>query len=99
MSKYYKYSSLPQNNRVPFNNILIEVFYSMMLSHHVPSMFRHGGFFGQIKLVDFSSIGAFLTSYIGKILFLIIIFSILHYIVLPKARKIDINKFNKDLNK
>lgn len=104
MSKYSRSSSFDRSlnspmNRVPFNNVLIEVFYSIMFSHHVPMLFRQGGFFGNIQLIDFSSISSFFQSYIGKVLFFILVFSILHYIVLPRTRKIDLNKYNKDLNK
>lgn len=104
MSKYSRSSSFDRNlnspvNRIPFNNVLIEVFYSIMFSHHIPMIFRQGGFFGNIPIIDFSSISTFFQSYIGKLIFFIIVFSMLHYVVLPRTRKIDLNKFNKHLNK
>jgi hypothetical protein len=73
--------------------VLIEVFYTVLFSHHLPILFRGGGIFGEIKLISFESYSEFFRSYIGKILFYTAVFYILHFIVLRKIKKIDIKKF------
>ena len=73
--------------------VLIEVFYTLLFSHHLPILFSGGGLFGGTELISFESYSEFFKSYTGKILFYTIIFYILHFIVLTKIKKIDIKKF------
>ena len=79
----------------------IESFYALLFSHHIPSLMRGGGFFGDIKIIDISSFVNFLNSYIGKVLFFFITYYTLHYYIFPLIRKIDITKNykNKEINK
>lgn len=73
--------------------VFIEVFYTVLFSHHLPIIFKGGGFFGGTKLINTNSLFEFLQSYVGKILFYFMIFYILHFVVLTHVKKIDIKKF------
>jgi hypothetical protein len=100
---------LPYNNRSIFKKlsideynpsvrtVLIEVFYGIFFSHHLPTLLKGGGIFGNLHFINFSSIDLFLASYMGKIIFYILVFTILHFIIMPGIRKIDTKI--KDLNK
>jgi hypothetical protein len=79
----------------------IESLYAILFSHHIPSLMRGGGFFGDIKIIDVSSLINFLNSYIGKVLFFFITYYTLHYYIFPLIRKIDITKNykNKEISK
>ncbi len=94
-TRYYSpnFKSMYIDNYKPsIKSVGIELFYSILFSHHVPSLMRGSGFFGNTKLIDFSSIHGFLTSYIGKIIFFFIVYYILHFFILTLVRKIDISK-------
>jgi len=67
--------------------VFIDVVYSMIFSHHVPSLLQHGGFMGKIELFGNDSIADFLNSYVGKILFFFLIYYILNFIVVPIIKK------------
>jgi hypothetical protein len=79
----------------------IESLYAILFSHHIPSLMRGGGFFGNTKIIDVSSLVNFLNSYIGKVLFFFITYYTLHYYIFPLIRKIDITKNykNKEISK
>lgn len=82
-------------------SVSIESLYAILFSHHIPSLMRGGGFFGDIKIIDVSSLINFLNSYIGKILFFFITYYTLHFYIFPLIRKIDITKNykNKEISK
>ena len=73
--------------------VLIEVFYSILFAHHLPTMLKGGGILGNTDLINFDSLSEFFRSYIGKIVFYVLIFYLLHFFVLVKIKKIDIKKF------
>ena len=79
--------------------VIIEVFYSVVFSHHLPNLIKGGGFFGNLNFINIDSLALFLQSYVGKILFYFIVFYLLHFIVIPKTRKIDFKKIYNNLNK
>jgi hypothetical protein len=63
--------------------VIIDVVYSMIFSHHIPSLLKHGGFMGQTNLFGINTVADFLNSYIGKIIFFFIIYYTLNFIVIP----------------
>lgn len=67
--------------------VFIDVLYSIIFSHHVPNLLRHGGFMGNVELFETDSIADFLNSYIGKIIFFFLIYYILNFIVIPIIKK------------
>jgi len=67
--------------------VFIEVVYSMIFSHHVPVLLKHGGFMGKIELFGNDSIADFLNSYVGKIIFFFLVYYILNFIVIPIIKK------------
>lgn len=80
-------------------SVLIETFYSLLFSHHLPTLIKGGGFLGNMSFINFDNLALFLQSYLGKILFYFIVFYLLHFIVIPKFRKIDFKKTYNNLNK
>ena len=70
-------------------NILIEAFYSLIFSHHIPILMKHGTFLDDTPIISFDSVTSFFTSYIGKIVFFLLIYFTLHYFFLPFVRKIE----------
>ena len=80
-------------------NVLIETFYSLLFSHHLPTLIKGGGFLGNINFINTDNLALFLQSYLGRLLFYFIVFYLLHFIVIPKFRKIDFKKIYNDLNK
>jgi len=67
--------------------VMIEVVYSMIFSHHVPTLLKHGGFIGEIKIIETNSIANFLNSYVGKIIFFFIIYYTLNFFIIPIIKK------------
>jgi len=67
--------------------VIIDVVYSIIFSHHIPSLLKHGGFMGNTELFGTDSIAEFLNSYIGKIIFFFIIYYILNFLVIPIIKK------------
>jgi hypothetical protein len=63
--------------------VIIDVVYSMIFSHHVPALLKHGGFMGNTNILGINSVADFLNSYVGKILFFFMIFYTLNFIVIP----------------
>jgi|UniRef100_A0A6C0GZL6 hypothetical protein len=92
----FKYLFIDQYNP-SLKTVLIEVFYGILFSHHLPTLLKGGGILGNLHFINFSSIDLFLASYMGKIIFYILVFTILHFIIMPGIRKIDTKI--KDLNK
>jgi len=75
--------------------VLIEVFYVMIFSHHLPNLMKGDGILGNCELINFNSASGFCKSYFGKIIFYMIIFFTLHYIILKYVKKIDLKKHLK----
>jgi hypothetical protein len=75
--------------------VLIEVFYFMVFSHHLPNLMKGDGLLGNCELININSASGFCKSYLGKIIFFMFIFFILHYIILKNVKKIDLKKHLK----
>ena len=75
--------------RPMMKSILIEAFYSLIFTHHIPILMKQGTLMDDTPLINFNSVAQFFTSYIGKVLFFLTIYFTLHYIFLPFIRKID----------
>lgn len=73
--------------------VFIEVFYTMFFSHHLPLIFKRGGFLGGSEFISFDSPIDFFKSYLGKLIFYFLIFYMLHFVILTHVKKIDIKKF------
>jgi hypothetical protein len=73
-------------------SIFIEALYSLLFSHHIPILMKHGAFMDETPLISFNSITEFFLSYFGKIIFFITIYFTLHYFFMPMVRKIDFPK-------
>ena len=73
--------------------------YAILFSHHIPSLMKGAGFFGDRQFFDISSVSNFFNSYFGKILFFFITYFTLHYYVFTTIRKIKLPKVykNKDI--
>jgi len=80
-------------------SVFIEFFYAILFSHHIPSLIKGAGFFGDRQFFDISSVSNFFNSYFGKILFFFITYFTLHYYVFTTIRKIKLPKVykNKDI--
>jgi hypothetical protein len=70
-------------------SIFIEALYSLIFSHHIPILMKHGSIMDETPLISFNSITEFFLSYFGKIIFFITIYFTLHYFFMPMVRKID----------
>jgi hypothetical protein len=66
--------------------ILIETFYGILFSHHLPVLMKSGGLIDDTKFVDFDSVPDFFLSYIGKIVFFLITYILLYYVVVPNLK-------------
>ena len=75
------------NMKPSLKSVILDVFFMILYIHHIPNIIYKGNMFGSGKLIDVSSIRNFIQSYIGKLVFLSIVFMILHYIVVPFIRK------------
>ena len=75
--------------RPMMKSILIEAFYSLIFTHHIPILMKQGTLMDNTPLINFNSVAQFLTSYIGKVIFFLTIYFTLHYVFLPFIRKID----------
>ena len=73
-------------------SIFIEALYSLIFSHHIPILMKHGSLMDETPLINFNSITEFFLSYFGKIIFFITIYFTLHYFFMPFVRKIDFPK-------
>jgi len=82
-----------------FNSVIIEVFYSLLFSHHIPILMKGDGLIGDTILFNISSISDFLQCYIGKILFYLLIFTCLHYLVIPSVKSVKIDTIKKHISK
>jgi len=69
-----------------FRQVLIETFYGILFSHHLPVLMKSGGLVDDTKLIDFNSVPAFFLSYIGKIVFFLITYFLLYYVVMPNIK-------------
>lgn len=69
-----------------FKQILIETFYGMVFSHHLPTLMKSGGFVDDTKMIDFDSVPAFFLSYIGKMVFFLTTYILLYYVVMPNIK-------------
>ena len=79
--------SVPTLNLDPsFKQILIETFYGMVFSHHLPALMKSGAIVDETKIIDFDSVPAFFLSYIGKIVFFLITYILLYYVVMPNIK-------------
>jgi hypothetical protein len=67
--------------------VIIEVVYSLIFSHHIPVLLKHGGFIGDTTLLDINTVPNFLNSYIGKATFFFIVYYTLNFIVIPIIKK------------
>jgi hypothetical protein len=74
-------------------SVIIEVFYTILFSHHLPTLLKGGGLLGETNIISFDSVTDFFNSYIGKIVFYLLVFFILHFIILKHVKKIDLKKF------
>jgi hypothetical protein len=63
--------------------VIIDVVYSIIFSHHVPSLLKHGGFMGNTNILGVNSLADFLSSYVGKIIFFFMIYYTLNFLVIP----------------
>jgi hypothetical protein len=70
-------------------SIFIEALYSLIFSHHIPILMKHGSIMDETPLISFNSITEFFLSYFGKIIFFITIYFTLHYFFMPMVRKIE----------
>jgi hypothetical protein len=75
------------NMKPSLKSVILDVFFMTLYIHHIPNIINNGSMFGSGKLIDISSVPSFIQSYFGKIFFLIIVFTIFHYIVVPNIRK------------
>jgi hypothetical protein len=82
-----------------FNSVIIEVFYSLLFSHHIPILMKGDGLIGDTVLFSLSSIQDFLQSYIGKILFYFLIYMCLHYLVIPSVKSVKVDIIKKNISK
>ena len=80
---------LSPSYRPMYKSVLIEAVYSLIFTHHIPILMKQGTLLDETPIIDFKSVASFLTSYIGKIIFFIVIYTTLHYLFLPFIRKID----------
>jgi hypothetical protein len=69
-----------------FKQILIETFYGMVFSHHLPVLMKSGAIVDETKMIDFDSVPAFFLSYIGKMVFFLITYFLLYYVVMPNIK-------------
>jgi hypothetical protein len=69
-----------------FRQILIETFYGMVFSHHLPALMKSGAIVDETKMIDFDSVPAFFLSYIGKIVFFLTTYILLYYVVMPNIK-------------
>ena len=69
-----------------FKQILIETFYGMVFSHHLPALMKSGAIIDETKMIDFDSVPAFFLSYIGKIVFFLTTYILLYYVVMPNIK-------------
>jgi len=93
-SQSYSRSSSRSYSRAPstlnidpsVRQILIETFYGILFSHHLPVLMKSGGLIDDTKFVDFDSVPDFFLSYIGKIVFFLITYILLYYVVVPNLK-------------
>jgi len=69
-----------------FKQILIETFYGMVFSHHLPVLMKSGAIIDETKMIDFDSVPAFFLSYIGKMVFFLTTYILLYYVVMPNIK-------------
>jgi len=81
-----------------FNSVIVEVFYSLLFSHHIPILMKGHGIIGDTVLFDFSSLADFLQCYIGKILFYFLIYMCLHYLIIPSVKSVKVDTIKKNLS-
>ena len=67
--------------------VIIDVVYSIIFSHHIPALLKHGGFMGNTNILGIDTIADFLNSYIGKIIFFFIIYYTLNFVFIPIIKK------------
>jgi hypothetical protein len=82
-----------------FNSVIIEVFYSLLFSHHIPILMKGDGLIGDTVLFSLSSIQDFLQCYIGKILFYFVIYICLHYLIIPSVKSVKVDTIKKHISK
>lgn len=75
------------NMKPSLKAVILDVIFMILYIHHIPNIIYKGNMFGSGKLIDVSSVPNFMQSYIGKLVFLSIVFMILHYILVPIIRK------------
>jgi len=78
--------------RPMMKSIFIEALYSLIFSHHIPILMKHGSLMDETPLINFNSVTEFFLSYFGKIIFFITIYFTLHYFFMPVVRKIEFPK-------
>ena len=82
----YQISHPTLNLDPSFKQILIETFYGMVFSHHLPALMKSGAIVDETKIIDFDSVPAFFLSYIGKIVFFLTTYILLYYVVMPNIK-------------
>jgi hypothetical protein len=70
-----------------FKSILIETFFGMVFSHHIPVLMKSGGLVDSTKVIEFDSISNFFKSYLGKITFFLVTYTLLYYGFIPLLKK------------
>jgi hypothetical protein len=75
--------------RPMMKSIFIEALYSLIFSHHIPILMKHGSLMDSTPLISINSVTEFFLSYFGKIFFFILIYFTLHYFFMPLVRKIE----------
>ena len=71
------------STRPTFKSVILDVFFMILYIHHFPNILRGGNLMGNSPIIDISSLSRFVGSYIGKIIYMFIVFTILHYILVP----------------
>ena len=66
--------------------VLIETFYGILFSHHLPVLMRSGALIDDTKFIDFNSVPEFFLSYIGKLTFFLITYILLYYVFMPNIK-------------
>jgi hypothetical protein len=75
------------STRPTFKSVILDVFFMMLYIHHFPNILRGGNLMGNSQIINVSSLPAFLSSYLGKITYMFIIFMTLHYVLVPFIHK------------
>jgi hypothetical protein len=85
-SRSYSRAHSTLNIDPSLRQVLIETFYGILFSHHLPVLMKSGGLIDDTKFIDFDSVPEFFLSYIGKIVFFLITYFLLYYVVMPNIK-------------